>query len=102
MADTLGSIVDKIATLNQKMFVNQDLFYKVRKMSFEEFSSQFIKNEDGAKLLWSTFKLCMDLNVQRSALITEFDKRIVELIETARLGQDLDNGRNIQDQHKTY
>ena len=102
MADTLGSLVDKLATINQKMFVNQDLLYEIRRMSFEEFKVAFFADEVGAERLWLTLKKACDLNVQRTTLVTEVDEKIVALIRTAMEGRELDDGANIQRQHKTY
>lgn len=100
MADTIGSLIDKLATVNQKMFMAQEDLYVVRKMDFEEFKAAF-GNDEGLKKLHAAFKKSMDLNVQRQAMILEVDKKIVEMIEASKNG-DLDNGSYVQDQHKTY
>lgn len=101
MADTFGSLVDKLATVNQKMFVNQELLYDIRRMTFEEFRLKFT-DEAGIERLWSTLKKACDLNVQRSALVTEVDEKLVALVRAAVAGEDLDDGANIQRPHKTY
>lgn len=100
--DTVGSIFDKLATINQKMFLNQDLIYKIRRMSFEEYKKEFFETEDGAMQLWTLLKKSTDLNVQRQALIQETDEKLVELIKAVVNGEDINNGKFIQDQHKTY
>jgi hypothetical protein len=100
MSDTLGSLIDKLATVNQKMFMAQEELYVVRKMNLEEFKSIY-GNEEGMEKLYNAFKKSMDLNVQRQAMILEVDKKVVEMI-TASKTNDLDNGSFIQDQHKTY
>lgn len=101
MADTIGSLIDKLATVNQKMFLVQDDLYVIRKMSFEEFKNNF-NNEEGLKKLYLSFKKAMDLNVQRQAMILEVDKKILEIINKIINKEDFDNGLYIQDQHKTY
>lgn len=101
MADTIGSLIDKLATVNQKMFLAQEELYIVRKMTFEEFKVAY-GTEEGMQKLFNAFKKSMDLNVQRQAMILEVDKKIAEFVSTAVKGDDLDNGTLIQNQHKTY
>jgi ssDNA-specific exonuclease RecJ len=101
MADTIGSLIDKLATVNQKMFMAQEDLYIVRKMSLEEFKTAY-GNEEGMEKLYNAFKKSMDLNVQRQAMILEVDKKIAEIVAASVKGEDLNNGTFIQDQHKTY
>lgn len=101
MADTIGSLIDKLATVNQKMFLAQEELYVVRKMNFEEFKAAY-GSEEGMLKLFNAFKKSMDLNVQRQAMILEVDKKIAEVVSAAAKGEDLNNGQFIQDQHKTY
>lgn len=101
MADTIGSLIDKLATVNQKMFLAQEELYIVRKMSLEEFKEVF-GTEEGLTKLHAYFKKSMDLNVQRQAMILEVDKKIAEIVSAAIKGEDLNNGSFVQDQHKTY
>lgn len=101
MADTLGSLIDKLATVNQKMFMIQEDLYAIRRMTLEEFKAIF-GTEEGLAKLYAVFKTSTDLNVQRQAMILEVDKKIVEIIEAAVKGEDLNNGAFIQDPHKTY
>lgn len=102
MADTIGSLIDKVCTINQKMFLAQEDIYVVRKMTFEEFKNTFGSDDEQLKKIYDIFKKATDLNVQRQAMILELDKKIVEVISTAVKGENLDNGTFIQDQHKTY
>jgi hypothetical protein len=102
MADTIGSLIDKICTVNQKMFLAQEDIYIVRKMTFEEFKTTFANNDEKLKKLYDIFKKATDLNIQRQAMILELDKKIIEVISVAIKGENLDNGAFIQDQHKTY
>lgn len=101
MSDTIGSLIDKLATVNQKMFMAQEELYVVRKMTFEEFKVAY-GTEEGMQKLYLAFKKSMDLNVQRQAMILEVDKKIAEIIVASVNGEDLNNGAFIQDQHKTY
>jgi len=101
MADTIGSLIDKLATVNQKMFMAQEDLYPIRKMNFEEFKAAF-SSDEGMEKLFNAFKKSMDLNVQRQAMILEVDKKVAEVVAAAVKGDDLDNGTFIQNQHKTY
>lgn len=102
MSDTLGNIIDKLVTVDMKMWDNQELLYEIRKMSFDEYKHKFFKNETGAELLWTILKKACDLNVQRNQLINEVDSKIIEIIEAKLNGEDLDNGKFLQRSHKTY
>jgi hypothetical protein len=102
MADTIGSLIDKVCTVNQKMFLAQEDIYVVRKMSFEEFRATFGSNDEQLKKIYNIFQKATDLNVQRQAMILELDKKIIEVVSAAMKGEDLDNGVFVQDQRKTY
>lgn len=102
MADTLGSLVDKLATVNQKMFVNQELLYEIRRMNFDEFKGKYFSDEKGAEKLWETLKKACDLNVQRAELVKEVDEKVLQIAQAAASGKELDNGSFVQRPHKTY
>lgn len=102
MSDTLGGIIDKLFTIDTKMWINQDLIYEIRKMSFDEYKAKYFTSEDGAKELWECLKKACDLNVQRNQLIDEIDQKIVEMIDAKVDGENLDEGKFIQRKHKTY
>lgn len=102
MADTVGNLVDKLTTVDLKMWNNQELLYEIRRMSFEEYKSKYFETEDGANLLWDSLKKACDLNVQRNQLINEIDEKIIEIINARVGGEDLDNGKYLQRTHKTY
>jgi hypothetical protein len=102
MADTLGTLVDKLTTVDLKMWNNQEILYKIRKMSFEEYKEKYFNNEEGAMELWNTLKKATDLNVQRNQLINEVDEKIIEIINAKLSGEELDNGKFLQRAHKTY
>lgn len=101
MADTLGSLMDKLITIDMKMWNNQELLYEIRRMSYEEYKEKYF-SEEGAEVLWDSLKKACDLNVQRNQLIDEIDEKIVELVKDATSGEELDSGRHIQRKHKTY
>lgn len=102
MADTLGSLIDKLTTVDLKMWNNQELIYEIRRMSFEEYKQKYFDTEDGAKLLWERLGKACDLNVQRNQLINEIDAKIIEMIKVSLSGEELDNGKFLQRAHKTY
>jgi hypothetical protein len=102
MADTLGNVIDKLVTVDMKMWDNQEILYEIRKMSFEEYKEKYFESESGAKNLWSILKKATDLNVQRNQLINEVDQKIIEMFESFKKGENLDNGKYLQRSHKTY
>lgn len=102
MADTLGNVIDKLVTVDMKMWDNQELLYEIRRMTFDEYKEKYFLSESGAENLWMTLKKACDLNVQRNQLINEVDMKIIELINAKISGEDLDNGKFLQRSHKTY
>ncbi len=102
MADTLGTLIDKLTTVDLKMWNNQEILYEIRRMSFEEYKKKYFENEEGAKLLWETLKKATDLNVQRNQLINEVDQKVIEIVQAGINGEELDNGKFLQRSHKTY
>jgi hypothetical protein len=102
MSDTLGNIIDKLVTVDMKMWDNQELLYEIRKMTFDEYKQNYFHNESGAEKLWLILKKACDLNVQRNQLINEVDEKIIEMFNTLKSGEELDNGKFLQRSHKTY
>lgn len=102
MADTLGNVIDKLITVDMKMWNNQELLYEIRRMTFEEYRAKYFEDEAGAQRLWELLKKACDLNLQRNELINEFDRKLIEIVEARLGGEDLENGRFIQRAHKTY
>ena len=100
--DTIGSAIDKLITVDLKMWNNQELLYEIRRMTFEEYKAKYFDSEDGAQNLWLCLKKCCDLNVQRNQLINEVDEKIIEIAKASSSGEDLDDGKFIQRSHKTY
>ena len=96
--ETIGSLVDKLCTVDLKMWNNQEALYEIRRMSRDEFMYKYFSNE-GMDLLWHTLKKACDLNVQRNNLIYELDQKIIETIK------EVNNGRSegyALNPHKTY
>ena len=102
MADTLGTLIDKLTTVDLKMWNNQEILYEIRRMSFDEYKKKYFDDEEGAELLWKTLKKATDLNVQRNQLINEVDEKLIEIVRAALNGEELDNGKFLQRSHKTY
>tara|TARA_S200000501_G_C20849726_1_gene755189 strand:- start:2109 stop:2417 length:309 start_codon:yes stop_codon:yes gene_type:complete len=102
MADTLGSLIDKLFTIDMKMWNNQEFLYEARRMSFEEFEKKYTSSKEAKESLYKSIKKCCDLNVQRNQLIDEIDEKVIEMTSSAAAGEDLDNGTYIQRKHKTY
>jgi len=102
MADTLGGLIDKMITIDLKMWDNQELLYEIRRMDFKEYKQKYFSSEKGAKDLWKCLKRACDLNVQRNQLIDEVDEKIVEMVGAHSAGKDLDEGKYVQRKHKTY
>jgi|WetSurMetagenome_2_1015567.scaffolds.fasta_scaffold163251_2 hypothetical protein len=100
MADTIGSLVDKLATVNNKMFFNQEFLYEIRRMSKEEFTSKYITNQPELEDLYGKLLKIVDLNLQRQSLIVEHDKLLVQMIMDIADG-NIDSSRYVFDQHKT-
>ena len=102
MADTLGTLIDKLTTVDLKMWNNQELLYEIRRMDFDEYKEKYFNSEDGANKLWNILKKACDLNVQRNQLINEVDEKIIDMFNTLKKGEELDNGKYLQRSHKTY
>jgi len=102
MADTLGSLIDKINTVSLKMWWAQESIYDIRHLSFEEYKAKYFEDEEGAKKLWDILKKACDLNLQRNQIIQEIDIKVSEMIEAKMNGANLDDGKFIQRQFKTY
>ncbi len=93
--DTLGGLIDKLITVDMKMWYAQEDFYKIRGMTFEEFFETY-SGKDGMRKLWKQFQKGIDLNLQRNALIDEIDELLLKLTDAE------DDGRVVQRKHKTY
>ena len=102
MADTLGSIVDKLITIDMKMWNNQELLYDIRRMTFDQFKKQYFSHPEGAEKLWNGLKKACDLNVQRNQLIDEIDEKVVEIVNASKSEDQYQMDKFVQRKHKTY
>ena len=101
MADTVGSLVDKLITIDMKLWNSQEFLYQIRKMSFEDFKEKYFIDENGINVLWDALKKTCDLNVQRNQIVDEIDELVVDIVNKRVDGEELDNGKFIQRKHKT-
>ena len=102
MADTLGGLIDKLITIDMKMWNNQEFLYEVRRMDFKEFEKTFASSSDTKLSLFNSIKKCCDINMQRNQLIDEIDEKIITMFKELKSGKDLDAGKFLQRKHKTY
>lgn len=93
--DTVGGLVDKLITIDMKMWYAQEDLYKIRDMTFEEFFNLY-RDEGGMRILWQQFQKAIDLNLQRNVLIDEIDELLVKMTGAE------DDGQLVQRKHKTY
>jgi len=100
--DTVGSLIDKLFTVDTKMWHNQEVFYQIRHHDFEWFKNRFLVTEKLQSELFGILTKVSDLNLQRQQLIKEIDSRIVEIIEAGVAGKNLSISGFVVDQHKTY
>lgn len=98
--DTIGSLIDKLATVNNKMFVNQELLYKIRKMDRSDFVALHFEAPEKLEELYDSIKKCCDLNYQRACLKDEIDRELVNLIR--ELIHDPAYEMGVFNEHKTY
>jgi hypothetical protein len=101
MSDTFGGLIDKLITVDMKMWNNQEFLYEVRRISFEEFQEKYTKSPEKQRALFESIKKCCDLNYQRNQLIDEIDMSLVEILEALAAGET-DLKKFIQLKHKTY
>jgi len=98
--DTIGGLIDKLITVDMKTWYAQEDFYKIRKMSYDEFRNIYF-NEKGMKELWEQFQTGIDLNLQRNVIIDELDQTLHEMMKAVKEGKQVE-GKFIQKKHKTY
>ena len=97
MSDTIGSLIDKLITVDMKLWDSQDKVYKLRKMTEDEFKELFTNSPDEILGFWKILNKATNLNVQRNDLIEEIDTLLVEM---GKSGADV--SKYIQKAHKTY
>jgi hypothetical protein len=79
MADTLGSLVDKLSIVNLKLWHVQDWVHEVEKKSYE--TNQFTPSE-----MVENIRRLAVLNKQRNALMSEIDGLLDQAIRTGVVG----------------
>ena len=67
MADTLGGLIDKLITVDMKMWNNQEFLYEVRRMDFESFEEKFTSTREARNSLFESF------GVKKKAQIPEVE-----------------------------
>lgn len=82
MAETLGSLVDKLCVTNLKLWHVQEDVYRYQKMSREEYE-QVPAAE--SKQAWDRLA---QLNLDRNALMTEIDECFAEAVRTGKARVD--------------
>jgi DNA-binding ferritin-like protein (Dps family) len=92
--DTFGNLVDKLVTVNLKMWHNQEDLYAIRRMTPEQFDEKYGKD---LKTLHKIIDRCCTLNVQRANLMDEIDRFLVEAIASKKEAKDL-----VREQCKMY
>jgi hypothetical protein len=102
MTDTIGSLVDKLGTVDMKLWNQQSFVYEIRKMSWEDFQKRCVEDEKYLHKFYDSLQKATDLNLQRNALIDEIDTTIAEMIQSGLEGKELDNGKYIQRKNKLY
>ena len=90
--DTVGNLIDKLITVDLKLWHNQEELYKIRKMDNDEFSKEYSSKMPE---LHSMLKRCCDLNLQRAKLMDEIDKFLLSSIREMK--EDI-----VREQHKIY
>jgi len=92
--DTFGNLVDKLITVDLKMWHNQEDLYAIRRMTPEQFDEKYGKD---LKTLHKIIDRCCTLNVQRANLMDEIDKFLAEAIASKKEAKDL-----VREQCKMY
>lgn len=97
---TLGSLVDQLQIVNLKMWNQQEMLYKIRHMSYDEFKA-YASTDEGVLEVYNAFKKACDLNVQRANIVDEIDQYLVDRLKSLQDGT-LDLDKLTQKKHKTY
>lgn len=102
MSDTLGGLIDKLITVDMKLWNSQDIVYKIRKMDWDTFRERCDNDEVFLHEFYNELHKATDLNLQRNNLITEIDLKLIEIVTSSLEGKELDNGKFIQRPNKLY
>lgn len=93
--DTLGNLIDKLCTVNLKLWHCQEEIYVIRKMTVKEFEKKYAKDLKG---LHSLLNKATNLNVQRAQLMDEIDT----FFAGALMKKDVKAEDLTRPQHKIY
>jgi hypothetical protein len=100
MADTVGSLMDKLSIVNLKMWWNQEVLYEIRRMNEAQFTAKYGENPIQ---LQKIIKICCDMNVLRNQLIDEIDGRLAKIAKALGLSkEDIAALRLVAPSHKSY
>lgn len=77
VADTLGSLTDKLAIVTTRMWHCQDVLYEIRRMSKEQFIQKYSGKQDE---VYDILKRATDMNIQRNQLMDEIDMYIRDAV----------------------
>lgn len=102
MSDTVGSLVDKLFTVDSKMWNNQEMLHVINRHDLDWFKNRFLKDDASVLELFTMLKKVCNLNWQRSLLITEIDEKLIKLVEAGIAGKELHTPEFAFDSHKTY
>lgn len=91
--DTLGTLIDKLITVDMKMWHNQELLYAIRRMTGTDFVDRY-GTQAGLAEVHGIVKRCCDLNLQRS--------RLMDAVDVYFAGALAGDQSHVNLQHKTY
>lgn len=95
MSDTLGGLIDKLCTVDMKLWKVMEFYYLFPKQYTEEEFIKEFSNTKRLKFLYEKISKQTDLNVQRAGLIDEIDQLTAAAIKTG------DTSKFVQRKHKT-
>lgn len=75
MSDTLGGLVDKLITVNTKLWFSQDSLHKYAQEGVDAFSGHPHHE------IHEVLKRVADLNLQRNRLMTQIDRCLADAVE---------------------
>jgi hypothetical protein len=100
--ETPGTLIDKLCTVDLKMWNNQEALYEIRRMTYEEFCKKFgiVCSESDKCMakgtpfeLYNILKKACDLNVQRNNLMNEVDEKMLEMFRKFAVFTGIDDGK---------
>ena len=102
MADTFGSLIDKLITVDMKLWYSQELVYEIRRMTYEQFKEKYFDNEEGFKKFFTSLNKATELNYQRNLLVDELDEKLLEMLLETQKSTDLNDKGYVRKSLKTY